>query len=141
MQALLSRLCLHMVQMRFLSIFIVLFPGPGPCVSLAALVPLCLGLELRAPGRGHQWDWGDAPERLGSGVHTHCCCIHVPQLLPSPRWHLFTAWGIILLRLAFLLLISRADVVFSLFCFYHPPLGLFSSTIKLPLALIHLSHR
>lgn len=113
----------------------------GPCSSWAAPVPLCLGQEPTAPGRGrgYQWGWGAASARWRNRAHTHHCCVCTPQHPPPPRWHPFTAWRIILQRLFFLLLINRAGVIFPPFCFYHHPLGLFSSNIKLSLALIHLS--
>lgn len=116
----------------------------GLCSSWAAPVPLCPGWELKALGRGRgcQGGWGAASGRWRSRAHRHHCYVHTSRHPAPPRWHPFTAWRIILQRSAFLLLINRPGLImFSPFCFYHHPLGLFSSSIKLSLAFIHLSHR
>jgi len=105
----------------------------GLCSSESAPFCLCPGPERTAQcrGRGDQWGWGAVSVRWRNRAHTHHCAVPTSQHPPPSRWPPVNAQRIILQRLAFLLLINRTDVVFSSFCFYHHPLGLFSSSIKL----------
>lgn len=135
----LSECSRHFMVMGFLSSFTAPSFLIVPLLLLGFPAALCLGASSTRV-RGCQWCWGTMSGRWRNRAQAHHCCVCTPQHPPLPRWQPFTVWRIILWKLAFLMLINRANVIFSPFCFYHHPLSLFSSSIKLSPALILLSH-